>query len=157
MEPEAAEEVEETEDGPEGSDDGEIESYPWRRAVRAAPADSEDLCPACGHPLRHHAFRICTATNAFAKAHGRDWRYECDSWLFVGAGDGGMGDQKDGRCACEAHGIEGGAEWPAEYRPLYKLAWVKEPDPDDCEDVVVMDIAEWGPYEPPQTSLDAWT
>jgi hypothetical protein len=147
-------ESEEVEDQDDASGGG-IESYPWKRAVRAAPADSEDPCPACDHPLRHHKFSICTSTNAFARNHGRDWRYSCDSWVLVGEGDGASGTGK-GLCPCAAHGIEDGREWPAEYRQLYRLMWVDEADLNTCEDPVVMDLAEWEPYEPPQTTLDAW-
>ena len=155
-EPEDGEDPDEPSRGP-----GDWTDYPWRRAVVACH-DRDDLdswpCPACKHPLAFHAVHGSTTTNAFAKRHGQDYRFSCDAHLFIGEGVGSLaepGDEKVG-CACEFHGIAGGADWPAEYRPLYRYLDVAPDTFNDCEPAVEMTREEWGPYEPAQRGLDEW-
>ena len=155
-EPEDGEDPDEPSRGP-----GVWTDYPWRRSV-AASHDKDDRdswpCPACRHPLAFHAIHTATETSAFAKNHGQDYRFSCDAWLFIGDGVGSGADPEEGRgvCACRFHGIAGGAEWPAEYRPLYRLALVNPDTFNDCEPAVEMTREEWAPYEPAQKALDAW-
>jgi hypothetical protein len=154
-----ADEPEDTEDDPtEGA--GDWSDYPWRRSV-AASHDKDDLdrwpCPACAHPLAFHAFHVSTSTSAFAKAHGADYRFSCDAWLFAGDGVGSCSDgDPNTSCPCEFHGIAEGRPWPREYRPLYLYL---QPTPDvlnESEPAVRMTPEEWEPYEPSQRSLDRW-
>lgn len=154
-----SEEPEEIEGGVEGDGD-DWDSYPWKRAV-AISHDKEDLdswpCPSCKHPLAFHAVHGSTTTNAFARNHGQDYRYTCDAWLFIGDGVGSQatpGDE-EGVCACTFHGIVGGTEWPAEYRPLYLYREINPDTFNPCEEEVEMVAEDWQDYEAP--TLDRWS
>ncbi len=134
-------------------------TYPWRRAV-VASHDRDDLdswpCPACKHPLAFHAFHASTPTNAFAKAHGQDYRFACDAWLFVEDGVGSLAEPGDemGSCACTFHGIVGGADWPDDYRPLYRFTEVNPDTFNRDEEPVEMRAEDWRDYQP--ATLDRW-